>query len=102
MDICKEIKGIVHINEAVQGIVLTDGAIGGKISADGYIQGILGYRQCHEVLKYGGEYDVIPKTYAQHLDTDNKLMEEDVTVRAIPYYETSNVNGTTVYIGSEI
>lgn len=102
MDVCKEIKGIVHIAEAVEGIVISDGAIGGKISADGYIRGEIGYRQCHEVAKYDGEYDVIPKTYAQYLDTDNKLMEEDVTVRAIPYYETSNINGTTVYIAGEL
>ena len=100
MDVCKEIKGIVHINESIGGVIVSDGSIGGRISSDGYIKGTIGYRQCHEVQKYSGSYDVTPRSYAQTLDTDSKYMEEDVNVRAIPYFETSNEDGTTVYIGT--
>ena len=51
---------------------------------------------------YGGEYVVTPKPYiSQTLDTKEKLMADDVTVLAIPYYETSNVTGITIYIGGE-
>lgn len=49
--------------------------------------------------EYSGSYEVIPKTEAQILATTDKLMRDDVIVYAIPYYETSNVSGTTVYIG---
>ena len=49
--------------------------------------------------KYEGDYEIVPKSTAQTLATKNKRMSKDVTVTAIPYTETSNDNGTTVYIG---
>ena len=51
---------------------------------------------------YDGEYVVIPKTIEQTLETKNKHMTDDVTVREIPYYAVSNLTGLTVYIGSNI
>lgn len=52
--------------------------------------------------EYEGEYIVVPSTRdEQTLLTKNKLMAEDVTVRRIPYYETSNLYGKTVYIGED-
>lgn len=51
---------------------------------------------------YDGEYIVTPKPYIeQTLETREKVMADDVTVLAIPYYETSNVSGITIYIGGE-
>ena len=51
---------------------------------------------------YDGEYIVTPKPFTeQTLETKEKLMTDDVTVLAIPYYETSNVSGITIYIGGE-
>lgn len=51
---------------------------------------------------YDGEYVVTPVPHdSQTLETKDKLMADDVTVLAIPYYETSNVSGITVYIGGE-
>lgn len=50
---------------------------------------------------FDGDYTVKPQPYdSQTLDTKNKLMRDDVTVLAIPYFETSNLSdGLTVYIG---
>lgn len=49
---------------------------------------------------YTGDYEVTPKTTAQELETAQKLMMDNVTVNAIPYYEVSNSqNGKTVIIG---
>lgn len=51
---------------------------------------------------YDGEYTVTPKPFEeQTLETRSKLMANDVTVLAIPYYETSNISGITIYIGGE-
>ena len=51
---------------------------------------------------YSGEYIITPMPFAsQTLETNNKIMQDDVTVLAIPYYETSNISGKTVYIGGE-
>jgi len=113
MDVCKEIRGIVCMDggsvigrvrsdAVLNGRLSSDGEISGAISADGYISGVVNYRQCNEVTVYDGEYIVTPKTYLQTLDTDNKLMTDDVDVKAIPYFETSNAKGITVYIGSEL
>ena len=49
---------------------------------------------------YSGAYEVIPNTYVQILETDAKLMADDVTVYAVPYAEVSNPEGGyTVTIG---
>ena len=42
---------------------------------------------------YAGPYDVVPKTEGQTLETADKLMVQDVTVQAIPFYKTSNQSG---------
>lgn len=48
---------------------------------------------------YEGEYEIIPKTVEQKLDTKQKTMREDVTVAEIPVHEFSNDSGTTIVIG---
>ena len=48
---------------------------------------------------YGGSYEVTPKTVAQTLETKDKKMKDNVSVLAIPYFEVSNTDGTTVIIG---
>ena len=48
---------------------------------------------------YEGAYVVTPLSTEQTLETTGKTMQEDVTVLPIPYFETSNETGTTVYIG---
>lgn len=52
---------------------------------------------------YKGSYEVTPKAGPQTLPTAEKYMEEDVRVKGIPYYETSNAaGGNTLYIASEV
>ena len=52
---------------------------------------------------YEGPYDVTPKVTAQTLPTAKKLMRDDVSVRAIPYFDVSNpAGGNTVYIANEV
>lgn len=50
---------------------------------------------------YSGSYTVIPSLYDDIvLETSNKRMVDDVTVKKVPSYETSNeFGGTTFYIG---
>ena len=52
---------------------------------------------------YEGPYDVTPKVTAQTLPTAKKFMQEDVSFRAIPYFDVSNpAGGNTIYIASEV
>lgn len=49
---------------------------------------------------YEGPYDVIPLAWDdQILETREKIMRRNVHVEKIPYYETTNPSGKTVYIG---
>lgn len=53
--------------------------------------------------KYEGDYIVTPSAHNDIiLETADKVMEDNVTVLEIPYYETSNITGTTVYIADQI
>ncbi len=50
---------------------------------------------------YSGEYVITPSTTDdQNLGTKGKLMSDDIIVSKIPYYETGNESGYTVYIGN--
>lgn len=49
---------------------------------------------------YSGDYEVTPRLYAQSLDTDGKVMDDDVTVYEIPILTATNpTGGLTVLIG---
>lgn len=53
--------------------------------------------------QYKGETTVTPRTYEEtRLETKDKLMPDDVTVRKIPRYEVSNYcGGVTLIMGDE-
>lgn len=54
-----------------------------------------------DVKDYEGKYDVTPAADAQVLETKDKRMRDNVTVKAIPFFEVSNNSGgNTVYIGT--
>ncbi len=56
------------------------------------------------VKAYTGEYIITPKADTSVvLETKNKTMLDDLTVKEIPYYQVTNpADGETVYIGSEV
>ena len=52
---------------------------------------------------FQGEYAVTPTVDGTSVPTKDKLMEDDLTVNPIPYFDVSNTSGgTTIYIGKEI
>jgi hypothetical protein len=52
---------------------------------------------------YEGDYVATPKVGEQTLPTKEKVMVGDVTIKAIPFFNTSNTSGgSTVYIGNEV
>lgn len=73
----------------LQGVIQSSGTIVGNIAIGGPEE------------TYKGSYIVTPKVYPQSLPTKNKIMKSDVSILEIPYYETSNLSGKTVYIGGE-
>ena len=56
-----------------------------------------------ELPSYKGNIDIVPKSRENViLETANTRVLENITVRPIPYFETGNESGITVYIGGEI
>ena len=63
--------------------------------------GIVKYDSSTEL--YTGEYDIVPKAAEeQKLPCAGKKMLKDVDIKAIPFFETSNEAGPTVYIAAEV
>ncbi len=92
-------------------ILQTVPALKGCLSASKSLQGTLTCKQQltgkltipNKYDEYVGMYDVTPKAFmSQTLETENKLMQNNVTVACIPYYETGNQFGTTIYIADRI
>lgn len=52
--------------------------------------------------EYDGPYVVIPKVSQQVLETNEKLMRDDVTVRGVPRYDVHNEYGITCSIAVEV
>lgn len=55
----------------------------------------------HDYDPYPGPYEVIPKRRDQILATNGKNMEDDVTVKEVPWTEVSNPTGTTYTIAAD-
>ena len=53
-----------------------------------------------KLTRYGGEYVITPMAYEDKvLETENTVMEHNVTIQQIPYYKVSNDSGYTITIG---
>ena len=79
-----------------------DGSISGSLSdPDQSLSGSLTVPSAAPAVDpYTGDYVVIPTFRDQVLETKNKTMEDDVTVKEIPVAEVSNpAGGLTLTIG---
>ena len=91
----------MHVYGELNGTLTSTGLLHGTLVGDHHkIQGALTIPNTPGLELYGGPYEVTPRLYAQSLDTDGKLMEDDVTVYEIPVTRTTNPHGgQTVLIG---
>ena len=81
--------------------IRASGILNGKINEKATLSGILSKPSGY--TDYMGEYEVIPKVNEQTLYTKDKRMIDDVEIKGIPIYSTSNNSGgNTVYIAKEV
>ena len=79
------------------------GVLKGKIRSEISISATVRYPIDVRIPTYDGNYQVVPKSTQQILLTKDKQMTDDVTIKPIPYFETSNEeDGITIFIGSEV
>lgn len=94
----------MHVYGELSGTLTSVGRLHGTLVGDHHIvQGTLTIPSTPGLELYGGPYEVTPKAWdAQVLETEGKLMSNDVTVFKVPYYETSNIyDGLTVFIAED-
>lgn len=92
--------GSVSFQEGtLKGRVIFDGVLRGSIKSSGVLRGHLMIAKNFD--NYTGTYTITPKIISQSIPTANKLMNDDVTVNGIPYYEVTNQQGGTTFIIAE-
>lgn len=91
-----KITGNISPIKIINGNILSNKKIDGNIT--------YGNGSGETVPIYEGNYEVTPLAFQRTvLSTEGKKMENDVVVKEIPYYETSNLSGgTTVYIAGQV
>ena len=95
----------MHVYGELHGTLTTQGRLQGTLVGDHHkIQGTLTIPNAPGIEVYTGAYEVTPKAWEEQiLQTDGKLMTDDVTVFRVPYYETVNLfDGKTDYIAEEV
>lgn len=87
------------INCKIEGIP----SIKGVISSTQTITAKVQIPNVASVDVYDGQYEIDPKAnVATILDTSGKTLLNDIVIKKIPYFETSNLSGYTAYIASEV
>lgn len=89
------IDGSVHILFGIDGTVDLNNRVDGQ-------SGIFFIEHIFDGDTYDGPYEVTPSIRSQTLETRLKFMADDLVVKEIPYYETSNLQGITVYIADSL
>ena len=95
----------MHVYGELNGTLTSSGLLHGSLVGDHHkIQGTLTIPNTPGLELYGGPYEVTPKAWEEQvLETEGKLMADDVTVFKVPYYETINLfDGKTAYIAEEV
>ena len=95
-------KGHIEIQEALLvGKIQSSESLHGHIRSCGSLVGSIRFPTGYE--NYNGDYEIIPKTESQVLDTADKHLSSNIKIREIPYYEVSNAyNGNTIIIGGDL
>ena len=94
--------GSINALETLSGSIAADVSLSGILSCAGGLNGRVSVTREYDV--YSGEYQVVPKAFEQQvLPTSNRVLKEDVVVKEVPFYETSNDSGgITAYIGKDV
>ena len=95
----------MHVYGQLSGTLTSVGRLSGALVGDHHVvQGTLTIPSTPGLELYGGPYEVTPKAWEEQiLETEGKLMSDDVTVFRVPYYETITLcDGKTAYIAEEV
>lgn len=94
-------RGIMENNDTIKGVIYTSGELKGRINNNNSMTAIIDIESISRP-NYDGDYTIIPSINEQTLETKNKVMTDNLNIKQIPYFQTSNQYGDTIYIGKEI
>ena len=94
------IIGTINTICSIEGSLNKIDNISSTISSGGDIKGIFSMPSYISDI-YFGDYNITPTKDGQTISTKDKMLKGDICIEQIPYYETSNPTGITVYIGGE-
>ena len=87
------LKASISAKGTLSGTITSRGTLSATVSKPAFLGG----------EEYEGAYEVTPKVEAQTMPTKYKLLTDDMTVKAIPFFNVSNTSGgSTVFIGNEV
>ena len=98
------LTGSLSSNNVLVGQLISQGLnLQGGLSTDNILmEGIITIPPEIPTDTYEGEYTIVSKPFeTNEIQTQGLKMRKNIVVSEIPYYETSNVSGYTVYIGGE-
>lgn len=77
--------------DKLYGSVITKQHINGSVVLKQSVQGVVSLP--FSANRYTGKYEVTPTIEGEVLETANKIMDDNVTIHAIPYQEVPNLQG---------
>lgn len=87
--------------DTIIGKLTTETSITGTLTTNSQLTGNVINGEGISRSYYSESYEVAPQTSSQTLDTKEKIMSNDITIKPIPFKEVHNQYGDTVYIGTE-
>lgn len=92
---------MIDRGETLTGRLIAERSLSAKLHVSANLRGELSKNTNY--TNYTGDYEIIPKVEAQTMFTKNKLMINDVEIKGVPIFSTSNnAGGNTVYIAKEV
>lgn len=97
------VDGYISVQGTLIGEISSEEGISGEISTvEEPLNGILTIPPEIPVDIYEGDYNVVSRPFTDgEFQTQGLKMRENLVVLKIPYHETSNEHGYTIYIGGE-
>ena len=96
VSISGEIQKRADISGSVNGI----SKISGEVNPEKHMDASVSLFGDKEPIRYSGDHEFTANTEEDYsVDTKFKMMSSNIVIKKVPYFETSNPTGTTIYIG---
>ena len=94
------ISGKIQNQASISGSVNGISKISGEVNPQKQVDASVSLFGDKESVRYSGDHEFTADTDEDYsVDTKFKMMSSNIVIKKVPYFETSNPSGTTIYIG---